>query len=162
MQLLAENDENYGDDWIEDISFNVDECSNEINKYWISRRDDPPWNTMSKASIVEEHLTVSVQEEISNRDISDLANRLNKLTMKMGENSIIKEALAAGKHKEIEWQQSIREQTTINKLAQVSSGSKQQRAGTLSGLATPYYNNIMKDQTTHILQGKNDEKKKVY
>ena len=57
---------------------------------------------MSKASIVEEHLTVSVQEEISNRDISDLANRLNKLTMKMGENSIIKEALAAGKHKEIE------------------------------------------------------------
>ena len=25
MQLLAENDQNYGDDWVKDISFNVDE-----------------------------------------------------------------------------------------------------------------------------------------
>ena len=64
MQLLPENDENYGDDWVEDISFNVDECSSEINEYLISRRDDPPSDTMSKASIVEEYLTGSAQKEI--------------------------------------------------------------------------------------------------
>ena len=54
MQLLPENDENYGDDWVEDISFNVDECSSEINEYLISGRDGPPSDTMSKASIDEE------------------------------------------------------------------------------------------------------------
>ena len=54
MQLLAENNENYGDDWIADINFNLDECSSEINEYLISMRNDPPSNTMSKASIVEE------------------------------------------------------------------------------------------------------------
>ena len=107
MQLLPENDESYGDDWVEDINFNVDECSSEINEYLISRREDLPSDIMSKASIVEEYLTGSVQEEISNGDISDLANELNKLTIKMGENSINKEALAAGKHKESERQQSI-------------------------------------------------------
>ena len=64
MQLLPENDENYGDDWVEDISFNVDECSSEINEYLISRRDDPPSDTMSKASIVGEYLTGSAQKEI--------------------------------------------------------------------------------------------------
>ena len=49
---------------VEDISFNVDECSSEVNEYLISRRDDPPSDTMSKASIVEEYFTGSVQEEI--------------------------------------------------------------------------------------------------
>ena len=120
MQLLPENDGKYGDDWVEDISFNVDECSSEINKYLISRRD-PPSDTMSKASIVEEYLTGSVQEETSNERISDLTNQLNKLAIKMGENSINKEALAAGKHKEIERQKSIKEQAAIKESAQVSN-----------------------------------------
>ena len=97
MHLLPENDEN----WVEDISFNVDEYSGEINGYLISRRDDSPSDTMLKASIVEEYLIGSVQEEISNGGISDLANQLNKLTIKVGENSTNKETLADGKQKEI-------------------------------------------------------------
>ena len=97
MHLLPENDEN----WVEDISFNVDEHSGEINGYLISRRDDSPSDTMLKASIVEEYLIGSVQEEISNGGISDLANQLNKLTIKVGENSTNKETLADGKQKEI-------------------------------------------------------------
>ena len=139
-----------GDDWVEDISFNVDECSSEINEYLISRRDDPPSDTMSKASIVEEYLTGSVQEEISDGSISDLANQLNKLTIKMGESNINKEALAARKHKVIERQQSIKDQATIKNSGQVSNVSQQQRAST------------MKDQTNNMLQGNNEEKKKVY
>ena len=97
MHLLPENDEN----WVEDISFNVDEYSGEINGYLISRRDDSPSDTMLKASIVEEYFIGSVQEEISNGGISDLANQLNKLTIKVGENSTNKETLADGKQKEI-------------------------------------------------------------
>ena len=124
MQLLAENNENYGDDWIADINFNLDECSSEINEYLISRRDYPPSNTMSKASIVEEYLT-----EISNGGMSDQANQLNKLTIKTGENSINKEALAAGKHIEIK-----RDQPTMKNC--VSNGRQQQRASTLFALAT--------------------------
>ena len=122
MQSLTENDKNYGDDWIEDNKFNVDESSSEINEYLISRRDDPPSDTMSEASIVVKYLTGSVQEEISNGGISDLGNQLNRLKLKMGENSINKEALARGKHKEIKSQQSIRDQTTIKKSAQASNG----------------------------------------
>ena len=72
----------------------------------------------------------------------------------MSENSINKGALAAGKQKEIKRQQSIRDQTTIKKSAQTSNGSQQQRASTLSTLATPYYNTTMKEQTTNKLQGK--------
>ena len=62
MQLLPENDKNYGDDWVEDISFNVDECSSEINEYLISRKD-PPSDTMSKASIVESTLQDMVKKK---------------------------------------------------------------------------------------------------
>ena len=116
---------------------------------------------MSKASIVEEYLTGSVQEEISNGRISDLTNQLNKLAIKMAENSINKEALAAGKHKEIERQKSIKEQAAIKESAQVSNVRQQQRASTLSTLATPHYNTIIRDQTNNILQGNNEEKKKV-
>ena len=32
----------------------------------------------------------------------------------------------------------------------------------MSTIATPYYNTITKDQTNNILQGNNEEKKKVY
>ena len=141
----------------------MDECSSEINEYLISRRDDTTSDTMSKASIVEEYPTGSAHEEISNGGISGLANQLNKLTIKMGENGINKDALAPGKHKEIERQQSVKEQATITKSAQVSNVSQHQRASSaLSALATPYYDTITKDQTKNILQGNNEEKKKVY
>lgn len=119
MQFLAENDKNFGVDWIEDISFNENESSSEIHEFLISRRDDRPTDTMSKASVVEEYLTGSVQEETSNGGVSDLDNQVNKLTIKMGENSINKEALTAGKNKEIESQQSIRNQISIKNSAQV-------------------------------------------
>ena len=42
----------------------------------------------------------------------------------MGEHSMNKEALAAGKHIEIERQQSVKEQATIKKSAQVSNVSQ--------------------------------------
>ena len=141
----------------------MDECSSEINEYLISRRDDTPSDTMSKASIVKEYPTGSVHEEISNGGISSLANQLNKLTIKMGENGINKDALAPGKHKGIERQQSVKEQATITKSAQVSNVSQHQRASSaMSALATPYYDTITKDQTYNTLQGNNEEKKKVY
>ena len=127
----------------------MDECSSEIKEFLISRRGDPPSDTMSKPPIVQEYLTGTVQDEISNGGISDLANQLNKLTIKMGENSINKEALAAGKYKEIKRQQWIKDQATIKKSAQISNVSQQQRASTLPTLATPYYNTIMKDQTNN-------------
>ena len=118
---------------------------------------------MSKESIVEEYPTGSIHEEISNGGISGLANQLNKLTIKMSENGINKDTLAPGKHKEIERQQSVKEQATITKSAQVSNVSQHQRASSaLSALATPYYDTITKDQTNNILQGNNEEKKKVY
>ena len=91
MQLLAENDWNYGDDWVKDISFNVDEWSSEINENLISRRDEPASGTMSKASVVKEYLEWSAPNEISNGGISDLANQLNNLAIKIGEDSVNKE-----------------------------------------------------------------------
>ena len=78
----------------------------------------------------------------------------------MVENSVNKEALAAGKHKEIKRHQSIKKQATIKKSAQIFNVSQQQRASTLLVLATPSCNTIIKDQTNNISQGNNEEKKK--
>ena len=70
-----------------------------------------------------------------------------------------KEALPAVKHKETERKQAIKDQTTINNSTKVSNGSQQQRVSPLSTLVSPYYNTIMKDQTTKILQSNNKGKK---
>ena len=70
-----------------------------------------------------------------------------------------KEALPAVKHKETERKQAIKDQTTINNSTKVSNGSQQQRVSPLSTLASPYYDTIMKDQTTKILQSNNKGKK---
>ena len=56
----------------------------------------------------------------------------------MGESTVNKETLAAGKHKKPERKQSIRDQTTMKHSAQVSNSTQQQRISTLSALATPY------------------------
>ena len=51
MQLLAEDDENFHNDWTEYINFNVDEGSREINEYLIPRKVDPSSDTMSNGDI---------------------------------------------------------------------------------------------------------------
>ena len=54
MVLLQEDDEQYGDEWMEEINFEVDDCCSDENDYLISWKDDPPSETMSKTSIVDE------------------------------------------------------------------------------------------------------------
>ena len=77
-----------------DISINVDECSSEINKHLISRRDDP-------------HQTPCQRHILLSRTFQDMFKKksqievyqLNKLTINLGENSVNKEALAVERHK---------------------------------------------------------------
>ena len=76
-----------GDEWMEEINFEVDECCSDANDYVSSRKDDPPLETMSKASIVHEYLKRSVHDESLTEGISDLANQLNKMIIKMDQNS---------------------------------------------------------------------------
>ena len=107
MQLLAEDDENFHNDWTEYINFNVDEGSREINEYLIPRKVDPSSDTMSNG---------------------DINLKWRYIRSEMGGKSINNEALAAGKHKEIERQQLVRDQTTIKNLTQISNSNQQQRA----------------------------------
>ena len=53
----------------------------------IKRKDDPPPETMSKASIVDKYLNRSVHNESLTDSISELANQLNMMSMKMHQNS---------------------------------------------------------------------------
>ena len=76
-----------GDEWMEDINFDVDDCCSDVNDPIISRRDNPPSETMSKASIVDKYLNRSVHVESLIEVISDLANKLNKMSIKMDQNS---------------------------------------------------------------------------
>ena len=76
-----------GDEWMEDINFEVDDCCSDVNDYIISRRDNPPSETMPKASIVDKYLNRSVHVESLTEVISDLANKLNKMSIKMDQNS---------------------------------------------------------------------------
>ena len=81
--LLQENDKQYGDEWMEEINFEVGDCCSYVNDYLISRKDDSPLEIMSKASIVDEYLNRSVHDESLTQGISYLANQLSKMSIKM-------------------------------------------------------------------------------
>ena len=87
MGLLQENDGQYGDEWIEEINFEVDDCCSDVNGYLTLRKYDPPSETMSKASIVDKYIKRSVRDESLTQCISDLTNQLNKMSVKMHQNS---------------------------------------------------------------------------
>ena len=72
---------------MEEITFEVDDCCSDVNDFLTSRKDHPPTETMSKASIVDEYLKRSVHDESLTEGISDLANQLNKMSIKMDQNS---------------------------------------------------------------------------
>ena len=65
MSSLQEDDEQYGDEWMEEINFEVDDCCSDVNDFLTSRKDDPSTETMSKASIKrsvhDESLTEGIQ-----------------------------------------------------------------------------------------------------
>ena len=84
MGLLKEGDEQYGHERMEEINFDVDDCCSDVNYHLISRRDDPPSETMSKASIVDECLNRSGNVESLTEGMSDLANQLKRISIKMG------------------------------------------------------------------------------
>ena len=46
MGLLHDDDEQYGDEWMEEINFEVDDCCSDLNDYLISRKDNPRLGTM--------------------------------------------------------------------------------------------------------------------
>ena len=72
---------------MEEINFEIDDCCCDVNDYLISRREDPPLETMSKASIVDKYLSRSVHEKGLTEGISDLANQLNKISIKIHQNN---------------------------------------------------------------------------
>ena len=41
MSPLQEDDEQYGDEWMEEINFEVDDCCSDVNDFLTSRKDDP-------------------------------------------------------------------------------------------------------------------------
>ena len=87
MGLLHDNDEQYGDEWMEEINFEVDDCCSDLNDYLISRKDNPRLGTMLRASIADEYLKRSAHDERLTEGISDLANQLNKMSIKIDQNS---------------------------------------------------------------------------
>ena len=56
MCMLQEDDEQYGDEWMEEINFEVDDCCMNVNGYLISRKDHPASETTPMASIVDKYL----------------------------------------------------------------------------------------------------------
>ena len=41
MSPLQEDDEQYGDEWMEEINFEVGDCCSDVNDFLTSRKDDP-------------------------------------------------------------------------------------------------------------------------
>lgn len=77
-----------------DISINVDECSSEINKHLISRRDD-----LHQTSCLRHILLRRTFQDMFKKKSQIEVYQLSKLTINLGENSVNKEALAAEIHK---------------------------------------------------------------
>ena len=139
MELLEEDDEDFGDKWQEEINFEGDDYSNEINEYLISRKDDPPSDAMSKSAIVDGYLRGSIYKEISTEGIYDLANQLNNLTIRITSNS--------GRNNELAVKEEKIKIKTVTKGHSINQGNKlinynnlHQRTVALSSLARPYTN----------------------
>ena len=50
MPFLDPKDEDYGNEYIEDIGVQVDECCSEVDSYLVERKDDPPSTSPSSCS----------------------------------------------------------------------------------------------------------------
>ena len=81
MELLEETDESFGDQWIEEITYDIDDCSSDINDYLISRRDDLPSDTMSKTALVGEYLKESITNDNPGEGLSNLEKQMNNLSI---------------------------------------------------------------------------------
>ena len=91
MELLDETDESFSDQCMEEITFDIDDCSSEVNEYLISRKDDPPSDVMSKTSIVNQYLKESANKETEVEDVTELENRMIKLNLNQENNTETKE-----------------------------------------------------------------------
>ena len=79
--------------WMEDVTFNVDTCNSDIQKCIDSRKDKPPSDNRSVRSWIERCQSEDGKSDIENQrnenkymehipeNLSDLANRLNGLTL---------------------------------------------------------------------------------
>ena len=81
MELLEETDESFGDQWIEEITFHIYDCSSDINDCLISRKDDSPSGTMSKTALVGEYLRESITNDNPGESLSDLEKQMNNLSI---------------------------------------------------------------------------------
>ena len=78
---------------MEDVTFNVDTCNSGIQEYVDSRRDEPPSDNRSTRSWIEHSQSEDSKSDIEKQrnenkyvehakgNLSDLANRLNGLTL---------------------------------------------------------------------------------
>ena len=83
------------DGWLEDVTYNVDTCNSDVNEYLESRRDEPPSENRSITSwlqrceneerIGEVDLKLHHSGNTANGNMSDLANDLDKLTLRTRE-----------------------------------------------------------------------------
>ena len=84
-------------DWMEDVTFNVDTCNSDIQEYIDSRKDEPPSDNGSIRSWIERCQSQDGKNDIEKQqnekkyveqvqeNLSDLANSLNGLTLKVNE-----------------------------------------------------------------------------
>ena len=100
----------------------------------ISRKDDPPSDTASKSAIVDGYLRESIHEEVSTEGISDLANQLNNLTIKVFNNRGGNNELVA-KEEKIETKR-VTKDYSIDQGNKVINGNKLHQRTALSPLAT--------------------------
>ena len=156
MGLLQEDDEQFGDEWTEEINFEVDDCCSDVNDYLISRKDDRPSEIMSKASIVDEYLKGSVYDESLTEGISDLADQLNKMSIKIDQNSekqdMSKELFQRKRHTKAELGErleSIALKSGFNQ--EINLGSNQ-----------PQIHNFMNGNREPTATGKEEEKENIY
>ena len=142
---------------MEEINFEVDDCCKDVNDYLISRKDHPASETTPKASIVDEYLKRSAHDESLTEVISDLANQVNKISIKMDENSetqeLSKKLLERKRHIKAELPERL-ESIALN------SGFKQERNMASNQAQIHNFLNTRNRETTATR--KEEEKKNIY
>ena len=88
MEELTSDDPLFNKDWIAEVNIAVDECSNEVNEYLLSRVNDLPSDVMSNTAWVEDCLEKSEKHVIETEQLSDLATQLNQLTIRSNQQMV--------------------------------------------------------------------------
>ena len=80
MVLIPDDDPRFNDEWIDELSINVNSCLSEIERYLLDRQDDPPSSLVSSQKRKDiQRWRENSREQSSESSLSDMCDAFSKM-----------------------------------------------------------------------------------